>query len=188
MTVHGWHSALELGLGLVEILLGLVIISELRRFGRRLPWLVVLMAFFLLRGVDRIYVSFHGSDPNAVTATVDGVLILVLVFMLVGLRRTVQALELLDQEARWRQEEYNRALLDFRRLVRHRLANPLTAVTGALTTLEAMPDIEPELRSDLLRAAHEAADRLQDVALGPEVEGAEELELSAQPREWKTSR
>jgi signal transduction histidine kinase len=185
MISSGWHSAVQLGLGLVEILLGIVVIFELRRFGRRLPWLVVLMAFFLVRGADRIYVAFHGSDPDSITTTVDGLLVLVLIFMVVGLRRTVEALEHLDEEARWRQQEYNRALVDFRRLIRHRLANPLTAVTGALETLEARPDIEPELRADLLRAAHEAAERLQDVALGPEIEGAEELELTARPREWK---
>lgn len=184
MLSSGWHSAVQLSVGLVEILLAIVVILELRRFGRRLPWLVVLMAFFLVRGSERIYVAINGSDPDSITTTVDGVLVLVLLSMLVGLRRTVDALEHLDREARWREEEYSRALVDYRRLVRHRLANPLTAVTGAIETLEARPDLEPELRADLLRSAHEAAERLQDVALGPELEGAEEVELTAQPRDW----
>lgn len=182
MTTSGWHAALEYGLGSVELLLALVVIWHLRRFGKSLPWLAVLMVFFLIRGADRIYVGIHGSEPSSIISMVDGALILVLMSMLVGLRHTVRALEMLDKSARWRQQEYDRALADFRQLARHRLANPLTAITGTLDTLTAHPNLDDKLRADLLQAARDAADRLQNVALDPDPQGAEERGLEARPR------
>lgn len=177
-----WSAGLNLGLGAAEVLLGLIVIVQLRRFGRTLPWLVVLMAFFLVRGGDRMYVAFAGREPVSVTTVVDGAVILVLVLLLLGIRKTMRALELLDRDARVRQHEYARALLDYRQLVRHRLANPLTAISGAIATLEARPDLEDAVRAQLLRTVREAAERLERVALEPDLAGAEEQGLDARPR------
>lgn len=176
-----WSSGLNLGLGSAEGLLGIVVIVQLHRSRRMLPWLTLLMAFFLVRGVDRIYVGFKGAEPLAIATLVDGLLILVLVFMLVGIRHTLRALDLLDKDARLREHEYTRALNDYRSLVRHRLAQPLTAISGAIATLEARPELDQDLRAELLRTAREAAERLQHSALEPEASSAAELELDAQP-------
>jgi signal transduction histidine kinase len=181
-AVVGSTSPLNLALGATEVLLGLAVIRQLRRSHRKLPWLVGLMAFFLVRGGDRIYVGLKGTEPLKIASFVDGLLIVVLVLMLVGVKHTLRALELLEGEAHLREQEYARALVDYRQLVRHRLAQPLTAIGGAIATLEARPELEQELRSQLLRAAREAADRLEHAALEPDVGGPEEAVFGARPR------
>jgi signal transduction histidine kinase len=184
----GWNSGLNIALGSIELLLGLIVLIQLGRFARTLPWLVVLMAFFLVRGGDRIYVGLEGRERTSITAAVvDGVAISVLVLLLVGLPRTVRALDLLDRESRRRKHEYDRALVDYRSLVRHRLANPLTAITGAIQTLEARPELEADLRAQLLRTVREASERLQDVVLSPQAHSEEERALDAEPNQRRTS-
>jgi signal transduction histidine kinase len=71
-------------------------------------------------------------------------------------------------------------LLDYTQLVRHRIANPLTAV---IVGIQTMMDIEMEdpLRKQILGAMLESAQRLERVALHPEQVSAEEFDLEPRP-------
>jgi signal transduction histidine kinase len=80
-----------------------------------------------------------------------------------------------------RSEEYARALADYRRLARHRLATPITAIRGSLATLRDIPDLDEATQRELLAAAEEQAERLQQVALDPEIAAAEERGLRPTP-------
>ncbi len=77
--------------------------------------------------------------------------------------------------------EYRRALLDYNQLVRHRIANPLTAVTGGVRTLLER-ELDRPTQLLLLSAMLEKAQELERVALHPEVIRAEEATLTPVPR------
>ena len=77
--------------------------------------------------------------------------------------------------------EYQRALLDYTQLVRHRIANPLTAVTGGLSTLLER-DLDPATQRLLLETMLDQARELERVALHPETLRAEEATLTPAPR------
>lgn len=76
--------------------------------------------------------------------------------------------------------EYRRALLDYTQLVRHRIANPLTAITGGIETLLAR-ELDPATQRALLQAMREMAGELARVALNPETSRPEEDGLSPSP-------
>lgn len=78
--------------------------------------------------------------------------------------------------------EYRRALLDYRRLVRHRLANPLTAVTaGVLTLRDLNGELTPERRLEILEAMLETSARLEQAVLDPERVSDVESDLQSVP-------
>jgi len=78
--------------------------------------------------------------------------------------------------------EYHRALADYTNLVRHRVANPLTVIQGMARTLLELPDIEPEVRRDMLVAIDEAAERLaRETIFRPDHQGPEEVCLRPRP-------
>lgn len=92
------------------------------------------------------------------------------------------ALELVREPARVAAAEYRRALLDYTQLVRHRLANPLTALTAGVQTLRDLDqDLDRETRLEILDAMIETAARLERTVLHPELETGVEGELRAVP-------
>ena len=76
--------------------------------------------------------------------------------------------------------EYRRALLDYTQLVRHRIANPLTAIKGGIETLLAR-ELAPATQRALLEAMLEMAEELAHVALHPEASRPEESGLAPSP-------
>lgn len=102
-----------------------------------------------------------------------------------GLEREMRArweeLEEAKRPAREAAAEYRRALLDYTQLVRHRIANPLTAVTGGLTTLLER-QLDEETQRLLLETMLEQAHELGRVALHPETIRAEEAVLFPSPQ------
>ena len=83
---------------------------------------------------------------------------------------------------RLRQEEYERALRDYRALARHRLANPLTVIRGGLETLRTQK-LSRRQRDELIEVIAVEAARLESVALDPRANGDEERELRPAPGE-----
>lgn len=66
--------------------------------------------------------------------------------------------------------EYRRALRDYTQLTRHRLANPLTAITAGIETLRELDEqLEPEVREHLLDALQRTAAQLEMAVLHPEL-------------------
>ena len=172
---------LNLAVGVVQIALAVIIFRFLGRFGRTYPWLFALTAFFALRGVSRLYYGFTDNEPHAFTIVVDGVVLGTLVLLLWGLDRTVRGLESAERSAKERQAEYDRALSDYRTLMSHRIANPLSVIAGGLETL-ARRELPPEQEADLIDTMRAEARRLEQVTGDPAPQGPEERTLEPEPR------
>ena len=178
MTFHA-ASWLNLAIGTLELALAGVVLRHIARFGRAFPWLAALMLFFLARGADRIYAAFTRDESLGIV--IDAFLVAVLLLLIVGIDRTARALQAARDEATYRRDEYERALADYQRLARHRLANPLTAIRGSIETLRAMPELDSETRIELLDAVRDEARRLEEIALEPTIVGDEERSLDPRP-------
>jgi signal transduction histidine kinase len=157
-----------------------VVVRELGRYARTFPWLVALTAFFALRGAMRIYAAFEGSVPEALAVSVDAILIGVLVLLVAGLDQTARGLRLAEDEALYREEEYARALADYRRLARHRLANPLTAIRIGIAALRSL-DLDAAQRKSVLQRLERESKRLEELTLDPQPLSAEERGLKPRP-------
>lgn len=174
---------LSLAVAVLDIGLALALLPQLGRFGRAFPWLGVLMIYFGLRGAERLFFAFTNHESETANLVSDAVLVVVLVLLAAGLRRTVAGLRMAVDEARLRAQEYERALRDYEQLVRHRLANPLMQVRGSALTLRARHrELDPEEQDQLLGMLDEATERLEQVSLDPDELAAEEHELRPTPR------
>lgn len=86
------------------------------------------------------------------------------------------------EPARVAAAEYRRALLDYTQLVRHRLANPLTAITAGVITLRDLEgSLDPSTRREILDAMIETAARLEQAVLHPELDTGVEYGLQGAP-------
>jgi signal transduction histidine kinase len=173
---------LALAVGLLELALAIVVAMRLARFGRAFPWLVAMTVFFGLRGLTRIAEGLAGRDASALTLAAEVPLLAVLALLIAGVDRTARQLQQAETSAEAREREYARALADYRRLARHRLANPIAALQGNLAALKTFPDLDESRRQELLNAAERAAQRLEHIALDPDPAAPEENGL--RPRPW----
>ena len=169
-------------LATLETGLALIVLRHLGRFGRTFPWLAALMAFFFLRAADRFYVAFAGTETIAFSALVDGLAVMILLLLLFGLQRMVRGLEAVQNEAVMREEEYQRALVDYRRLMRHRIANPLAAVRAGIQLLKDLRNLPHEEQGQMIDEVYAAVLRLENVALNPAPLSREEASLEGRPR------
>jgi signal transduction histidine kinase len=176
------ESEINLILGFAEILLATIVLLHLGRFGRSFPWLVALVIFFIVRGIDRIYVGALGHEPFIAPVMTDGFLIAVVVLLLFGMRRTVLALRRSIEDAEWRKSEYERALIDYRALVRHRLANPLTVIMAGVEMLRHSPAARTDDERSILENVYWSARRLNQVSIEAEPLSEEEERLDPRPR------
>jgi signal transduction histidine kinase len=175
-------ALLSLVIGLLQLILVAVAARQLGRYARAFPWLVALTVFVGLRGAMRIYAAFAGSVPEPLAVSVDVLLLAVLALLIVSLDQTARGLRLAEDEALSREDEYARALVDYRRLARHRLANPLTVLRSGTTALRSL-DLDARQRNDVLDALEQASHRLEEVALEPEPLSPEERSLRPRPAE-----
>jgi signal transduction histidine kinase len=106
----------------------------------------------------------------------------VLALLIVGLDQTARGLRLAEDEALDREDEYSRALADYRRLARHRLATPLTVLRSGTTALRSL-DLDARQREEVLNALEQASRRLEEVTLEPEPLSPEERGLKPRPAE-----
>jgi signal transduction histidine kinase len=172
---------LSLLVGSLQLALAVVVGIRLGRYGRAFPWLAALMVFFALRGVTRMYQAFAGGVSETLALPLDFLLLAVLVLLIVGVDRAGRGLTLAENEAHYREEEYRRALADYRRLARHRLANPLSVIRGGVIALKTL-DLDPADRERLLDSMEQESLRLEKITLEPEPETPEERDLRPQPR------
>jgi signal transduction histidine kinase len=179
--------ALSLVIGLLQVALAVLVARELRTYAQAFPWLIALTAFFALRGAMRIYGALAGSVPEALAVAADVFLVAVLGLLVVGLRQTARGLKLAEDEAHYREEEYARALVDYRRLARHRLANPITAIRMGIAALRSL-DLDPGQRKSVLEALEHESRRLEQLALDPQPLSAEERALNPRPATARRSR
>jgi signal transduction histidine kinase len=181
------ESSLNVAVGVLQLGLAAVVLRHLARFGRAFPWLAALMAFFALRGADRLYVAFADEEPIALTIALDIVVLVVLALLIWGIESTVRGLRATVEDAERSTVEYERALADYRLLARHRLANPLAAIRGGIQTLRET-DVEPATRGQLLAMIDAEAQRLERIALDPEPLAPEERSLRPRPTRRPTSK
>lgn len=182
MAATSSYAIVSLIIGSLQLLLVVVVLRRLGRFGRSFPWLVALMLFFAIRGADRIYHAYGGDDRGDLALAADAMLVAVLVLLIGGLDRTVRGLEAAQTDADWREREYRRALHDYRTLARHRLANPLAAIEGSAQTLRELEDLDAETRAQLLDVIAREAKRLETIALDPAARDPSERQLDPRPR------
>jgi signal transduction histidine kinase len=176
-------EAVSLAVGLLQIVLAAVATRGLLEHGRRFPWLMLLGVFFAARGVDRIVVAFSASDNANVSLATDGLAVGVLLLLILRLDDTVGGLRRAEDVAQWNQDEYERALVDYRTLVRHRLASPLTILRGAVETLARRDqELAPHDRERLFGLLRSELDRLGSTTLDPRPERPEERVLAPEPR------
>jgi signal transduction histidine kinase len=143
----------------------------------------VLTLFFVLLSADRLAGPRGPFDYSyAIDVATDVGMVLCLAIVLTEVPALVSAIKGAVDDARVRQEEYDRALAHYTQLVRHRVMNPLTVISGAAETIRAGLADEPALRDQLCGAIIDGAGEIERIALEPERRGAEERELDAVPR------
>jgi signal transduction histidine kinase len=179
-------AVLSLVIGFLQLVLAAVVLRALGRYARVFPWLLALTAFFAVRGAIRIYAAFQGSVPETITVPVDLLLIGVLILLVLGLEETARGLRLAEDEALYREEEYARALLDYRRLARHRLATPLTVIRSGVAALRSL-NLDAKQRRNVLETLERESKRLEQVALDPKPLSPEERRLRPKPAVQKLS-
>jgi signal transduction histidine kinase len=174
-------QVLGYAVGGLQLVFALLVARRLGALGRTLPWLGALMVFFVLRGLTRIVETAERGRVEVLAVPVDALLVCALVLLIVGIDRTIRGLLLEQDAARYREQEYRRALADYRRLARHRLANPLTAIRGGVSALKTL-DLDEAGRRQMLEMLEREAARLEDVSLSPDGLRPEERELAPVPR------
>ena len=86
-------------------------------------------------------------------------------------------------DVRWQEGEYQKAVNHYTQLMRHRVANPLTAICGLTQTLMEMPDLDIETRSEMYHAIYTQCLELLHLSLEPRAISAEEVGLQGMPFE-----
>lgn len=181
------HQLLELSLALLYLGLVAIIARRTRRIARAFPWLLVLMAFFVLRSAEGLFVV-AGIPMSVMPMAVHAASVLLLVLLLVGSAQLVEALQSSHERSTHAAREYERALYHYTQLMRHRLANPLTAIHGGIATLQEL-ELDATTRRQILDAMELKTRELEQVALHPELLSSEERELDplprlSEPRRW----
>ena len=99
-------------------------------------------------------------------------------------RALLERVDRREHAARLRSAEYQRALHDYRQVMRHRIANPLQVISGTATTMIDHPDLDSPTRRTMLESILRAASDLQRSTLFDAVRASDvERDLDPQPRD-----
>jgi signal transduction histidine kinase len=163
-------SVFDFAIGGLEVVLAVTLFLNLWRSGdsrRYLRWFAVFIAFFGLRAIERIAVEGFGSEPAQLGRLLDIGLVVVLFMLIFATKKIFHAADSMWDSARIQKREYDRALADYRRLARHRLVNPLTAIEGSARALRDLSSIDERTRRELLKTIVDETSRLTTVILEP---------------------
>lgn len=189
MFEHLLHHV-PVAMSVAALLAAAVVLQFGRRIGGRGVRHALAPALFLgahgLVGVT----MFAGRELGApreqigtIAATLDIMSVALLVWMLVDAWSAIASVRAELGASRIREREYERARLDYERLMRHRIANPLQVVSGGITTLTELDDVLSDAdRVMLLAAMAEAAQQVEHVALAPDPISVEERGLAGRPQ------
>jgi len=142
--------------------------------------LFAVVAFCVFRAVDLFVVHTLDIDSAHLPRLLDILSLVTLIAVLAFTSRLHGVLTSSQSEAEAVQAEYGRALLEYTQLVRHRIANPLTAIIGGAQTIMDL-DLDRDTQLQLLEAIVEKGKELENVALHPERISPEELSLHPTP-------
>lgn len=170
---------LTLAAGLLEVAIAALIVRNVYGRARVFPWLVALATFFLLRGATRLAQAV-GVAGGSAWAAVDAAVVIVLGALVVG-TEAISRLRLALEDAERTRDEYARALHDYRVLVRHRLATPITTIRGSAGALSDINSLSDDASRALVAAIERAAMELERIALDPHRLRPEELRLRPTP-------
>ncbi len=162
-----------------------VIVVQLRQLGIRIVGpAAALLVFFSLRAAGRLVDApqLPPAPNSTLSQVIDALSILAAIYLLTQTRRLVNAFRYEQDHARLRADEYARARHHYTQVVRHRMFNPLTVITGTLQTLRDGPQLDATTRAQLCDAALAAAHELEEVSLEPERRDTLERGLDAIPR------
>ena len=172
-------------LAALDLALAFVAIRRFAARGRAGVWSLPLIAFFVVLAIDRASLGALSREPFLLGLLLDLLVVLLVIVFIVGFDRMGGALKALLEQARHREAAYADALIDYRALARHRLANPLTAILGSVQTLEQLPSLNGEIQRALLATIREQAQLLAGVTLEPRPESAEERDLQPIPEVFR---
>jgi signal transduction histidine kinase len=175
------REILSLLIAALDLTLALVVIRHFAVRGRAGVWSLALIAFFVVRALDRASLGALSRELFLLGLLLDALVVVLVIVFIVGFDRMGGALKALLEQARHREAAYARALIDYRTLARHRLANPLTAILGSVQTLEQLPSLNGEIQRALLATIREQAQLLAGVALEPRPASEEERDLQPHP-------
>jgi signal transduction histidine kinase len=118
----------------------------------------------------------------ALTTTLDLIGIVVLGLAIWDMDRVARSVRHEIAASKAEAAEYDRARRDYEQLMRHRIANPLTVVSGGIATLRAHGEhLDAATRKLLLDDITAALGRLELVETMPTAQSVEEFALDAVP-------
>jgi len=125
--------------------------------------------------------GFDRHDLMPMVVTVDGISTLLLAWLVVRSNRI--AIRVTDGMTRSYAEaaEYARARQDYEQLLRHRIANPLTVISGGADALLRFEDLDRDTRRQLLSGIASAAESLREASAQTEHSSTEEQGLNGVP-------
>lgn len=175
----------DLLLAAVNAVIVIALAVQLGRLGIRVTGPAgALLVYFTLRGAARLADApqIPPRDNSVIGQVIDGLSLLAALYLLTQTRRLVDTFRVAQNHARLHAIEYERARHHYMQIVRHRMMNPLTIITGTLQTLRDGPPLQPQMRVELCDSALTAAGELTDLSLAPERRDELEYELNAIPR------
>jgi signal transduction histidine kinase len=166
--------------------LGLVFLREIIAERRLIDWLTLGAAFCTVRALE-LAVGTFDIGPDQLSVALQAAALGVLLALVFGAGRMRQLLVARHEAAKRAEHQFGEALLQYTQLVRHRIANPLTAVIGGIQTLREL-ELSPNVKNELLDAMEDKARELENVALHPERVDVVEQGIGPQPAPLRSPR